>query len=487
VKSGYKTIVYFIAATILVTISIQVYWNVIHYQANKKEFINQVHTSLNNSVESYYATMAQSHVFKFISSDSDSLDFNESTISHIDRRELVDTIVSDSTVINGSFKKQINVLYLDSTEFTNLPDAEFLIEKHRIDELTSKIVISITNDSIELVKLKQILKEDFEAKDWPIKFGLIARDLTCKDNIKPIACDSIRRYGLEEVSKDYLSSISKSAFLPPNNTLEIRYSNITKVLLKKSLGGMLLSLILSLAIVSSLLYLLSVIKKQKQLAEIKNDLISNITHEFKTPITTISSALQAIENFNTEDDKEKTKKYLEMSNQQVEKLNLMVEKLLETATLDSDQLNIQNEETDLPHLLKQIVVKHSLIANNKRIDLKMNESIKSVMVDPFHFENAIVNIIDNAVKYGGDLISVELNKIENGFEIRISDDGEGINKQQQLLIFEKFYRIPKGNIHDIKGFGIGLYYSKKIIEKHGGKLSLSSHPGKTIFKITMDA
>ena len=478
-KSGYKTIVYFIAATILVTISIQIYWNVIHYQSNKKEFINQVHTSLNNSVEAYYASMAQSHVFKFISKDS--LGINEKTISHFNRREIADSFVS-----TDSFKKQLNVLYIDSTEFTDSSETEFIIEKHRIDELSSKIVISITNDSIELVKLKQILLDDFETKDWPIEFGLIARDLSCIDKINPIVCDSIRSYDLAEVSRDYLSSISKSAFLPPNNTLEIRYSNISKILLKKSLGGMLLSLILSLAIVFSLLYLLSVIKKQKQLAEIKNDLISNITHEFKTPITTISSALQGIELFNKEEDKEKTKKYLSMSNLQLEKLNLMVEKLLETATLNSEQLQIHREATDLVTMIKQIAAKHSMIADNKSIELNLDEGIELSMVDPFHFENAIVNIVDNAVKYGGELISIELRKLKDGFEISISDNGEGITKQQQSLIFEKFYRIPKGNVHDVKGFGIGLYYSKKIIDKHDGKLSVSSSPGYTTFKISMD-
>lgn len=172
-----------------------------------------------------------------------------------------------------------------------------------------------------------------------------------------------------------------------------------------------------------------------------------------------------------------------MSNQQVDKLNLMVEKLLETATLDSDQLNIEKEPTDLVHLIEQVCEKYAMIAENCRIETKLDD-IGLELVDPFHFENAVANLIDNAVKYGGDLVEVALHKLENGFEITVTDNGEGIAKQQQDLVFEKFYRIPKGNIHNVKGFGIGLYYSKKIIEKHGGQLTLSSQPGKTVFKIT---
>jgi signal transduction histidine kinase len=229
---------------------------------------------------------------------------------------------------------------------------------------------------------------------------------------------------------------------------------------------------------------LRIINKQKQLAEIKNDLISNITHEFKTPITTISTALQGIQSFNDQDDKEKTNKYLAMSNQQVDKLNLMVEKLLETATLDSDQLHIEKEPTDLAAIIEQVCEKHAMIAEGTTIETKLDD-VGLVMVDPFHFENAMANIIDNAIKYGGDLVKVKLLKTDTGFEFTVTDNGTGIPKQQQALVFEKFYRVPKGNVHDVKGFGIGLYYSQKIIDKHGGQLTLSSQPGSTVFKITM--
>ena len=109
----------------------------------------------------------------------------------------------------------------------------------------------------------------------------------------------------------------------------------------------------------------------------------------------------------------------------------------------------------------------------------------NIKIDPFHFENAISNLIDNAVKYGGNTININLKESDKNIEISVIDNGIGIEKNQQEKIFDKFYRVPKGNTHDIKGFGIGLYYCKKIIEKHEGSISISSDKKQTIFKITI--
>jgi signal transduction histidine kinase len=234
-----------------------------------------------------------------------------------------------------------------------------------------------------------------------------------------------------------------------------------------------------------LFYLLKIINKQKELAEIKNDLISNITHEFKTPITTVSAALEAIETFNAIDDKEKTKKYLSISSLQLKKLHLMVEKLLETATLDSENLLLKKEEIDVVELVKNVSLKNELNLEQKNISFNSFKDKFTVTLDPFHFENAISNLIDNAIKYGGNKIELHLNLVLNNLEITIADNGNSIDKSQRDKIFDKFYRIPKGNTHDVKGFGIGLYYTKKIIEKHGGEIHLIPNSTNTIFKITL--
>ena len=278
---------------------------------------------------------------------------------------------------------------------------------------------------------------------------------------------------------------SNSSYFQDNNHFNLIHTNPSKETLRRSLTGILLSLLLSLAVISSLFYLLKIINQQKELAEIKNDLISNITHEFKTPITTVSTAIEAIDNFNMIDDKEKTKKYLNISSVQLKKLHQMVEKLLETATLDSEKLMLQKEEVNLVDLVEKITTKHQLINENKSVSFSSNISEITSNIDIFHFENAISNLIDNAIKYGGNEIEVNLNSVLNTIEISVADNGNGIEKNQQEKIFDKFYRVPKGNTHDVKGFGIGLYYTKKIIEKHNGIINLVPNIKNTVFKIIL--
>ena len=177
--------------------------------------------------------------------------------------------------------------------------------------------------------------------------------------------------------------------------------------------------LLSLAIITSLLYLLRVIRRQKQLAEIKNDLISNITHEFKTPITTISTALEAIQHFDALKDPEKAQKYLAISDKQLKKLHLMVEKLLETATLDSENLLLQKESLNVVDFVQKITEKQQTLTTAKTISFSSNTENFSADLDTFHFENAINNLIDNALKYGGDQIEVNITKVLETIEITV--------------------------------------------------------------------
>ena len=158
----------------------------------------------------------------------------------------------------------------------------------------------------------------------------------------------------------------------------------------------------------------------------------------------------------------------------------MVEKLLETATLDSDQLVLKKEQIEPEALLRQLVQKFQTMAPEKHIDLTIPAHCKPIFADSFHFENVLSNLLDNAVKYGGNQIRISLD--QNGMhKIRIHDNGGNISPEQKERVFEQFYRIPKGDLHDVKGFGIGLYYVKKILEKHEGKIELETGKNSTTF------
>jgi two-component system phosphate regulon sensor histidine kinase PhoR len=337
------------------------------------------------------------------------------------------------------------------------------------------IFISFLDQSVEYKEIDSLIENQLKKKG-----------ITLKTSFHHLKNDTLFHQTKDSVLAPLTFSVSsKSTYLKDNEVFKLVYNDIGFEALKRSTTGILLSLLLSLLIISCLFYLLKIINQQKDLAAIKNDLISNITHEFKTPIATVSAAIEAIENFNVLEDTEKTKKYLSMSSIQLKKLHQMVEKLLETATLDSEQLLLKKETIDIVDVTEKLVSKHKLVSTKKELIFSSNVQPIYILVDVFHFENAISNLIDNAIKYGGNHIEININSVLKSTEITIADDGNGIEKNQQEKIFDKFYRVPKGNTHDVKGFGIGLYYCKKIIEKHQGTLALSSEKNKTIFKITI--
>ncbi|WP_299889034.1 ATP-binding protein [uncultured Lacinutrix sp.] len=494
----FRWVLYFIILVIISTITIQVYWNYKNYQINKQQLINDVQVSLDNSIDTYYENLAKQNTMGFVINGNSQANFFEeggefSSIINglkIDENglEKVDSISRNLpkgiTIIRGFEADSLNKEIHNNNHFFKLDSIKNQIESSKFKSnntqkpdfefLTSKVVLSITNDTLKLKDIDSLLQLELNRKalnlDYSLTFNHPNKDIQIFN-------------ALPEENKG-LSTSSKSLFLPENSILNVHFKNETKLILKRILSGILLSTLLVLAVISCLFYLLNIINKQKQLAEVKNDLISNITHEFKTPIATIGVALESIKDFNVIDDKEKTKKYLNLSTNQLSKLNVMVEKLLETATLDSDNLELNKENINISQLLNLQVEKHQMQTQEKELSFSTSPDDIIAKIDGFHFENAINNIIDNAVKYGGDSIKVNISKKENIVEIAISDTGNSLTQEQSNQIFEKFYRVPKGNTHDIKGFGIGLYYTKKIIEKHGGTISVDLS-NNTIFNITI--
>ncbi|MGY8934315.1 MAG: sensor histidine kinase [Flavobacteriales bacterium] len=478
----YQQILYFISTVIILTVCVQGYWSYKNYESEKKQFISEVQLSLDNAVDAYYTKLAKQNTLSYISDSipSDSL-FMEIQISDLVPSDSIIANRFKSLQSNDSFQTNKNSIIkssnLDKLHFDfDTNDSHIKIKyfdslngnfpKH-FEMLTSKIIVSFSEDSLSIGLIDSLIQQELKRKDISVIYGL---SFTSKWNMN----QQIRE---EIIITSDLVATSGSKFLLDENNLKMHYSNSTVAILKKNITSILLSLLLVSSIIICLIYLLKIIQKQKELAEIKNDLISNITHEFKTPLATINVALEGIERFNLNNDPEKSKKYADMSKKEVEKLTLMVEKLLETATLDSDQLELNTEEVDLNYILERITTIDIELLHGKTITFLSDEKDCLVSIDQFHFENALNNIIDNAIKYGGDFIKVFVNKTATEVNISIKDNGKSLTKQQASQIFEKFYRVPKGNTHNVKGFGIGLFYAKNIIEKHGGSISVDINNG----------
>lgn len=488
-KQQYKALIYFIGVVVAITLATQVYWNYKNYQEGKAQLIRDVQTSLNESVDRYYVDQAQQNLIGFSVDETkgapsiETIDSLTKALKFTANGLILDSIppenMSSISIFRGTDIKNIDALdrqtLLDSSErheaikfFMGDPNTK----ENNLAKLTTKIIFSMSTDSINMEKMDTLIRQGLIQKNIPISYALSYTDFSKK----------IFTTNASILSKASLKTSSTSDYMHKNTSLELSFTNETRTILQRNLVGILLSFCLVATVIASLFYLLKIIQEQKQLAEIKNDFISNITHEFKTPIATIGVALESIQRFNTENDPEKTKKYVDMSSQQVSKLNIMVEKLLETATLDGQALELNTQETNIHDLIESIQQKYSS-TQDKKITFTSDSNQMWSGIDAFHMENAIDNIVDNAIKYGGDQIEIACAKTKNDIHIVISDNGNTLLKSHRQQIFEKFYRVPKGNTHNVKGFGIGLYYTKAIIEKHGGTIEVSTLP--TTFKIQL--
>jgi len=526
---NYRAILYFISSVIIITLAIQVYWNYKNYQSGKQQFINDIQTSLDNAVSIYYENEAAQNTMGFFSNSKNPNEFLQSEhfkkftykaseITTPDIRSIVvqDSISCDGCItIEGATPEEIDsIVKSDSKGLTGYKRNQFTLDTFKsknslsikatgwstIDTLIGRLNNRKADNQSYIWESRGTVKKDSlrlnALKDLATQIVLSFRDDTVDINVvdslfsnelsrKNISSKTNVYYGNIQVDnlKDEVVVVSSSLLLPKENILAAGVQNIASTVLKRNLVGILLSILLLGAVIGSLLYLLYIIQQQKQLAEIKNDFISNMTHEFKTPIATIGVAMESIEHFNASNDMEKIKKYVQMSSQQVSKLNEMVEKLLETATISSEALALNKQETNIIDLLESIHQKYVATQSDKEIIFDPKDNNIWISIDAFHMENALDNIVDNAIKYGGNTVAIEIQKIKSGIEIVISDSGSTLTKTQVAQIFEKFYRVPKGNTHDVKGFGIGLYYTRVIVEKHEGTITVDTHP--TCFKILL--
>jgi two-component system phosphate regulon sensor histidine kinase PhoR len=227
---------------------------------------------------------------------------------------------------------------------------------------------------------------------------------------------------------------------------------------------------------------LATIIKQKRLSEVITDFINNMTHELKTPIATISLSSEMIMRLETDVDLEKAKKYAGIIFKENKRLETQVERVLNISTLDTENTTLNKKSLDFHELLVEVkdTFDFNQLANGGKILIENNASVFTIQADPIHITNVVYNLLDNAVKYctSKPFISITTKNERNYLVIEIKDNGIGIRKEDLKMIFDKFYRVSTGNIHDIKGFGLGLFYVKLIINEHNGSIDVKSKLGE---------
>ena len=258
-------------------------------------------------------------------------------------------------------------------------------------------------------------------------------------------------------------------------------------LIMKNMAGILVgSLMIFLLLAFVFWYLVRTVRNLRTLDEMKSDFTNNITHELKTPIAVAYAANDAMLNFDMANDAEKSRKYLTISQQQLKRLSGLVEQILSMSMERRKTMKLEIEEVSLRAVVEPLIAQHQL-KTRKKLDMAMDipEGL-TVRADRGHLSTMISNLIDNAIKYSTDeaVVRIRATKVDNQVVIAVSDQGIGIAADKQKYIFDKFYRVPHGNLHEVKGYGLGLYYVKSMMDKFHGRVEVKSELNKgTTFKL----
>ncbi len=305
------------------------------------------------------------------------------------------------------------------------------------------------------------------------EFAIYSKDLATKVQSENFEFKKGSTFG----TPIFLDNDNRSDF-----SLLVNFPERKKFILSSILGMAVLSGLFTIIIFVAFSTAIYQLIKQRKIAQIKSDFINNMTHEFKTPIATINLALDAIKNPQIIDDKEKVTRYLSMIKDENKRMHTQVENVLRISKLEKNELNISKDRVDIHDLIEDAVAHVELIVDNRKgyIKKELNAVQTSVLANKSHFTNVIVNILDNAVKYSPEepKIKIHTENIGNSIVLKVSDKGSGMGKVAQKRVFEKFYREHTGDIHNVKGHGLGLAYVKRIVEDHQGHIEVVSEKGK---------
>jgi two-component system, OmpR family, phosphate regulon sensor histidine kinase PhoR len=264
--------------------------------------------------------------------------------------------------------------------------------------------------------------------------------------------------------------------------LALCFPNQTKQTLMGMSAWLGLSTLFLIIIIFSFYYTITTIIKQKKISEIRDDLINNITHEFKTPIATISLASEVLLNSGDKLNQERTLKYARIIFDENGRMRSQVDKVLQMASMDRGELSLDTSSVKMNEFIRSVVNNLCLEHCEKevKLDYKLEAKQDKLLVDSIQIANVITNLVNNAIKYSPDELYITIrSRVEkNEYVFSIEDKGIGIKRENIKYIFDKFYRVPTGDVHNVKGFGLGLYYVKTIVEAHKGKVLVESEPGK---------
>jgi two-component system phosphate regulon sensor histidine kinase PhoR len=511
-----KIIVSAMAIALIGLIAVQLYWVVNVIKIEEARFESNVSDAINFVVDKIDKSEIAERIVKQFVLPADSLRYsvedNKSVIRKVLTRGgmpkdgevkivtsgtdtnfevnvelLSDTVFADSKAIFYSYStnsSDVKTKTISNKHLTAFVNKKKEVMEDVIEELVFISRVVKIEDRIQKSKLDSLLNAEFKNIGISADYNFGVLNTNTNDFV----------YMKEEEEKGILKESKFKAQLFPKdiiaepNFLFVSFPNQREYVIKSISATLGLSIGFILLIIFIFYKTVQMLIKQKKITEIKNDLINNITHEFKTPLSTISLACEALNEPKLSTDGLSVLRYSKIINDENTRIRNLVDNLLSSASLEKGEFEINRQIIDVHSIIADVVNQFELQLENQKGNFrnKLRALNSSISADPFHLSVIFNNIIDNALKYNErepEILIATENK-EEKIIITVSDNGIGIKKNELKNIFDSFYRVPTGNIHNVKGSGMGLHYAKKLTVANGGEISLSSVPGVgSIFQI----
>jgi signal transduction histidine kinase len=445
VKRNLRYIIITMSVALVGITIFQIYWISNSYDLHNQTFRNEVNTALEEVLNKETEETIIGHILEMQDSSTEPI--------------VIETyrIAEQGTGLNGR------------QGGGNLKDSIY-IKQSDLNRIVGKVFQSLATIHPELPaigsKYEKLLRERSITTPFHLAF---TKNDTVFDRTGGTAEEFTRAQAIQKLPGINRNNEKVLAFFPETRSF----------LLKRMWLTLFASVFFVLLIAGSIFYMLAMLVKQKKLSDIKNDFVNNMTHELKTPIATVSAAMEALVQFDALDDRNKSLKYIDLSRRELTRLSNMVENVLRISTFEKQQLVLFKETFNISQILEETAQKF-ILQNPGRVEFRFDlKGPGYIHADKFHIQNVINNLFDNAVKYSGNSAILEIKCYrENEFVVFVvGDHGMGISKEQQKHIFDKFYRVPTGDLHAVKGFGLGLAYVRQIVEAHGGTVGIKSQLG----------
>ncbi|WEK69040.1 MAG: HAMP domain-containing sensor histidine kinase [Candidatus Chryseobacterium colombiense] len=492
----------FMTISLIVFVTLQFYWLKGYYGALEQEFTNKVYSAL----ESTSKTIGEIEVEKYLNEDFK--DFRKNILANSEQPSLTTIQQTEDSGTQRQIIYSKNII-----EKTQLPISQKGDSIKLTTLYTDEAAYKLKRDTTNREPLTADINQDIETGDYSMKeyVKVYGNNLPITKRVDQKVLDSVITkelrirgitasfgYGITD-KNNKLTSIADKIYKEKKDNNSYNYPlftdkkdrtiyGLTLVFPKKEYSlamnnwPMLLGTFLSLLTILGI-YIISInyMMRQKKLAEVKTDFINNMSHEFKTPLATISVATDSLANDKIATNPDKVKYYSELIKQENLRMKKQVENVLNMSKLERNEVKLFLKETNVRELIKRTTESFNLIVQqrNGTLNQEFNATNYVFKIDEFHISNMLVNLLDNANKYSPEAPEITIKTKNEGhfYVIEVSDKGMGMETQNKTKIFEKFFREETGNIHNVKGQGLGLSYVKKIVELHKGQIIVDSHKG----------